>query len=82
MESEKVQSAASFDEKWKGSYVASVGDLKLRAGANTRFEVLASIPKGGKVQCYGYYTRESDGTIWLYVVYDGKTGFVSKAYLE
>lgn len=43
---------------------------------------LASMPKGATVQCYGYYTEESDGTVWLYVVYNGQTGFASKRYLK
>lgn len=59
----------------------AVADLKLRAGANTGYGVLASVPKGGKVRCYGYYTRETDGTIWLYVIYNGQVGFISKNYL-
>lgn len=36
------------------------------------------IPKGGKVHCYGYYTKEPDGNIWLYVVYNGQIGFVAR----
>lgn len=78
----KVQPARSLDKDLAGTYEATTGDLKLRAGANTRYAVLASMPKGAKVQCYGYYTKESDGTVWLYVVYNGQTGFVSKGYLN
>ena len=78
----KIQPAYSYDEKLAGTYVATTADLKLRAGANTMYNVLASIPKGEKVQCYGYYTKESDDTVWLYVVYKGQTGFASKRYLK
>lgn len=78
----KVQPANSFDANLAGSYVVETADLKLRAGANTKYDVLASMPKGAKVQCYGYYTKESDGTVWLYVVYNGQTGFASKSYLK
>lgn len=77
-----IQYANSFDENLAGSYVVTTADLKLRTGANTKYDVLASIPKGEKVQCYGYYTKESDGTVWLYVVYKGQTGFASKRYLK
>uniref|UniRef100_UPI00405742BD N-acetylmuramoyl-L-alanine amidase n=1 Tax=Agathobacter sp. TaxID=2021311 RepID=UPI00405742BD len=80
-ETVKVMSAKSFDERFAGTYVAATADLKLRAGANSKYDVLDSIPKDGKVQCYGYYTKESDGTVWLYVVYNGQVGFVSKSYL-
>lgn len=78
----KIQYANSFDENLAGSYVVTTADLKLRTGANTKYDVLASIPKDEKVQCYGYYTEESDGTVWLYVVYKGQTGFASKRYLK
>ncbi len=81
-ESVAVQPAKSFDENLAGTYETIVADLKLRAGANTRYAVLASMPKGAKVQCYGYYTRETDGTVWLYVVYNGQTGFVSRGFLK
>ena len=77
----KVMPAQSFDEDIAGAYVATTSNLKLRAGANTKYDVLASVPKGGKVQCYGYYTKESGGTVWLYVVYNEKVGFISKRYL-
>ena len=36
------------------------------------------IPKGGKVHCYGYYIKEPDGNIRLYVVYNGQIGFVAR----
>ncbi len=78
----KIQYANSFDKNLAGSYVVTTADLKLRTGANTKYDILASIPKGEKVQCYGYYTKESDGTVWLYVVYKGQTGFASKRYLK
>jgi len=77
----KVMSAKSFDKKYARTYVSKVADLKLRAGANSKYDVIDSIPKNGKVQCYGYYTKEADGTIWLYVIYDGQVGFISKNYL-
>ena len=77
----KVMSAKSFDENFAGTYIATIADLKLRVGANDKYDVIDSIPKNRKVQCYGYYTKESNGTIWLYVVYDGQVGFISKRYL-
>ncbi len=79
---ENVQSAKSYDRNLTGVYTATTMDLKLRQGANTGFGVMEAMDKGEKVHCYGYYTKEPDGTIWLYVVYNGKTGFVSKAFLK
>ena len=76
-----AMSADSFDEELDGAYQTTAADLKLRAGANTMYDVLVSVPKGESVRCYGYYTRETDGTVWLYVLYDGKVGFISKRYL-
>lgn len=80
----KAEPAKSFDKAYAGTYkvnVASDDYLSLRAGANTKKALLAKMKKGEKVQCYGYYTRESDGTVWLYVVYNGMTGYASKGYL-
>ncbi|MBQ8598421.1 MAG: N-acetylmuramoyl-L-alanine amidase [Lachnospiraceae bacterium] len=80
-ETVKVMSAKSFDENFAGTYKATIDDLKLCTGANDKYDVLDSIPKDGKVRCYGYYTKESNGSVWLYVVYNGQIGFVSKRYL-
>lgn len=77
----KVMSARSFDENFAGTYIATIKDLKLRVGANDKYNVIDSIPKNGKVICYGYYTKELDGNVWLYVVYNGRVGFIPKRYL-
>ncbi len=77
----KVMSAKSFDENFAGTYIVTTADLKLRVGANTKYDVLDSVPKDAKVRCYGYYTKGADGTVWLYVVYNGQVGFISKRYL-
>lgn len=81
-DSGEVQPAKSFDKTLTGTYKTTTKDLKLRAGANSKYAELASMPKGAKVHNYGYYTKESDGTVWLYVVYDGIVGFASKGYLK
>ncbi len=78
--SAKVDSAASFDKNLAGTYTTTA-DLNLRAGAGTSKASLAVIPKGESVQNYGYYTAVSD-TKWLYVAYNGKTGFCSSKYLK
>lgn len=81
-EAVKVQPAQSFNKAYAGAYTVTTDDLKLRAGANTKYAELASMPKGAKVRNYGYYTKESDGTIWMLVVYNGIVGFASKRYLK
>ena len=58
--------------------------LNVRTGAGTNKAILATIPKGTAVKCYGYFTLNS-GTKWLYVqlTYNGVqyTGFCSQKYL-
>lgn len=81
----KADAAKSFDKNYAGVYNVNVDAddyLSLRAGANTNKKELARMKKGDKVQCYGYYTKESDGTVWLYVIYNGTTGYASKWYLK
>ncbi len=58
--------------------MTSITDLKLRVGPDKKYDAIEMIPKGGKVHCYGYYTKEPDGNIWLYVVYNGQIGFVAR----
>lgn len=77
----KVDYAHSKDNSLKGTYKVTASALNLRAGAGTNKDILAVMPQGAKVQCYGYYTSVS-GTKWLYVVYNGITGFASSKYLK
>ncbi|MBQ8803490.1 MAG: N-acetylmuramoyl-L-alanine amidase [Tyzzerella sp.] len=79
----KVDYAKSFNKAYAGTYTVKSSDgLNMRTGANTSKKLIKNIPNGEKVQCYGYYTRESDGTVWLLVTYKGYTGFMSKGYLK
>ncbi len=79
----KAEYAKSFDKGIAGTYIVNTGSdpLMLRCGAGTGKSVIARMPKGAKVQCYGYYTL-ADGVKWYYVAYDGKTGFSSSKYLK
>lgn len=76
----KTDYAASFKKAKAGTYKVrgTTNGLNLRAGASTDKAVLAVLPNGAKVTCYGYYTKS-----WLYVVTaDGKKGFCSSTYLK
>lgn len=78
--------AKSFDGSQAGNYkVTASNGLNVRHGAGTAKKVMVTIPKGTKVECFGYYTEVS-GTKWLYVQFTYKgvqyTGFCSKKYLS
>lgn len=60
-ETAHVEVAQGFEEELTGEYKAKVSDLKLRAGANTKYKVIDTIPRGGSVHCYGYYTKDPVG---------------------
>ena len=79
----KVESAESFKKSIAGTYIVntSTDPLMLRSGAGTNKNIIAKMPKGAKMQCYGYYTVVS-GVKWYYVTYNGKTGFVSSKWLK
>lgn len=78
----KVEYAEKFNKSYAGTYKVTAKDgLNMRAGAGTKHKIITSLAKGKKVQCYGYYTKQSDGTIWLLVQVGKYTGFVSKKYL-
>lgn len=81
--STKVDSAKSFNKTLAGTYTVNTNaePLMLRAGAGENKTKLASMPKGSKVKCYGYYTTVS-GIKWLLVVYKGQTGFASSKWLR
>jgi hypothetical protein len=81
----KIEKAKSFSKALTGTYTVVASKLNVRAGAGTCKKILTTLPKGTKVNCYGYYTQALD-TDWLYVrfTYQGLTytGFISSKYLK
>ena len=79
----KVDYAKSFNKDYGKTFTVTASDgLNMRTGASTSKTIIKSFAKGKKVRCYGYYTKSSDGTIWLLCACDGYTGFMSKRYLK
>lgn len=77
----KIDYAKSFDKKIAGKYKVTASSLNFRCGAGINKTKLGEIKRESIVTCYGYYTSCS-GVKWLLVVYKGKVGFVSSAYLN
>lgn len=77
-------SAKSFNKNLAGTY-KTTDALNIRTGAGTSKAILVTVPKGTKVQCYGYYTTVS-GVKWYYVQFTYNkilyTGFCSSKYLK
>lgn len=69
------------DAALEGTYKTTAA-LNMRTGAGTGKKIKLTIPKGGAVQCYGYYNKDNTGTKWLYVMYNGKSGYCSSKYLR
>ena len=83
--SDKTEAAKHYDRKEAGTYyVCTKSDpLMMRAGAGTNRKIITRVPKGGKVQCYGYYNLDKDGvTKWLYCKYINHVGYLSRSYLR
>lgn len=79
----KVEAARLYNKAHARAYTVTANDgLNMRAGAGTNKAILATLKKGTTFRCYGYYNIQTDGTVWLYGVADGKTGYCSKAYLK
>ena len=79
----KVEAAKSINKAYAKAWTVTASDgLRMRAGAGTDKAIITTLKKGTSFRCYGYYTQQNDGTIWLYGVADGKTGFCSKSYLK
>lgn len=76
--------AEKYDPKVAGKYITTT-DLNLRDGKNTKYKILATIPKGTIVNNYGYYSVQLLRK-WLYiqVTIKGVTyvGFSSSKYLK
>ena len=79
-----VDYARCFNKKYAGTYKTEVNQ-NMRTGAGTNKKVLCVIPKGSKVECYGYYSVHNNDK-WFYVVANVNgikyTGFVWSGYLK
>lgn len=76
---------AQFNDKSiRGTY-QTTADLYCRNDAGTNKKALCLIPKGAKVNCYGYYSI-SNNVKWYYISFDLNgakyTGFSSSQYLK
>ena len=83
--SDKTEAAKHYDRKEAGTYyVCTKSDpLMMRTGAGSNRKIITRVPKGGKVQCYGYYNLDKDGvTKWLYCKYINHVGYLSRSYLR
>lgn len=79
----KLESAKQFANTYRKTWTVNANDgLNMRAGAGTNKGILATLKHGAKFKCYGYYTKQEDGTIWLYGISGGKTGYCSVKYLK
>ena len=82
---DKTEAAKHYERAETGTYyVCTKSDpLMMRAGAGTNRKIIVRVPKGGKVQCYGYYNLDKDGvTKWLYCVYSNHRGYLCRTYLR
>ena len=82
---DKTEAAKHYDRKEASTYyVCTKSDpLMMRTGAGTNRKIIVRVPKGGKVQCYGYYNLDKDGvTKWLYCKYINHVGYLCRTYLR
>lgn len=79
-DSRKHTVAYSYSQAYKRTYTTTA-NLHMRSGWTTGDAILVTIPKGGKVSCYGYFT---DAWLYCQATVNGKnyTGFVNKEYLK
>lgn len=76
----KPAAAKYKDSSLAGTY-KTTANLNMRTNAGTDNASICVIPAGKAVKCYGYYNT-ANGVKWLYVTYDGKTGYCSSKYLK
>lgn len=73
-----VVDAESKSKSYTGTYLVETKAV-LRAAPGKNKATINTLPKGSTVTCYGYYTQNSSGHIWLFVQFNKYTGYV---YLE
>lgn len=78
-------SARYFNRGLAGTYTVTGSSLNIRHGAGVTKSIIVAIPKGTKVECYGYYST-SLGVKWFYIAFTYRgiyyQGFASSNYLK
>ena len=79
----KLEVAHHFSSTYNKSFAVKSKDgyLNLRVGAGASKTLITKMGNGTKFRCYGYYNKAADGSIWLYGVANGKTGYCHRSYL-
>lgn len=75
--------AKSFDKNIAGTYEVTGCDFlncRTKAGVISAETLITSIPKGTKVQCYGYFTNVNGA--WYLIQWGNTVGFVAHNYLK
>lgn len=75
--------ARYFSKGYAGQYTVqpSIG-VNARTGSGTNYSIIKALPCGSTVQNYGYYSMDSQGKVWLYVVIPGgNVAYICKDYL-
>lgn len=80
---QKIETAKYHNAVYSRAWTVTARDgLHIRTGAGTDRTDLGTIPYGDKVHCYGYFNKAANGQAWLCAVWEGITGYCSKAYLK
>lgn len=82
--SQKPEPATAYHLGWEGKWtVTAQSGLNVRSGPGTDRPVLAALPQGKEVRCYGYGGEALDGTIWLYITdHKGIEGYCARPWLK
>lgn len=81
----KIESAKYFSRAVAGTYIVATNSdpLMMRTGPGTNRKIITRIPKGDKVQCFGYYSYDRAGKArWLYCTYKDYGGYLCRPYLR
>lgn len=80
-----IKPAHYFNSKYAKTWEC-IANLHMRNGAGTNNSSMLVFPKGTKVNCYGYFSKDTARVVWLYCQVTMKnvtyTGFMCSQYLK
>ena len=56
--------------------------VNIRTMPTTKGYIIKAIPKGAKVNNYGYYGMDEKGDVWLYTKYGNIIGYIKREFLS
>jgi hypothetical protein len=56
--------------------------VNIRTQPSIKGAIIKAIPQGSVINCYGYFGRDENNEVWLYIQYGNIIGYIKEEFLK